>query len=128
MAGIDYSKKLDRIMDLDDNIRFVAVSDMDGNIITSTARQGRDMYLSPDETKDTLLHAAAAWKSRMKHYGKIGRGMYTLAAYEKLRRVTIPLKSDHLLLVTIDNEGGQKQIVDRILNEVIVGDYTNPNY
>lgn len=125
---VDYEKKLQRILDLDENIRFVAISDMNGNPLATKHKENTELYLSLDESKETLKHAAVAWKSRMKHYDKIGRGLYTLAVYEKLRRVTIPLKSDHLLLVTIDNKGGQKQIIDKILNEVIIGDYTNPIY
>lgn len=125
-GDIDYTRKLERVMALDENIRFAAVSDMEGTLITFSARNDKNLYLSPEDTQDTLRHAATAWKSRMKHYDKIGKGLYTLAVYEKLRRVTIPLKSDHLLLVTIDSHGGQKQIVDKILNEVIVGDYTGP--
>jgi hypothetical protein len=46
----------------------------------------------------------------------------TLAVYEKLRRATIPLPSGNLLLVTIDNAGGQQQIMEKILNEVKIRD------
>jgi hypothetical protein len=48
--------------------------------------------------------------------------LYTLAVYEKLRRATIPLPSGNLLLVTIDNAGGQQQIMEKILNEVKIRD------
>ena len=121
---LGYSDKLQRILNIDENIRFAIVSDMEGNPIISKSKDGMNRYLSPEETQETLQHAAAAWKSRMKHYDKIGNGIYTLAVYEKLRRVTVPLKSGNLLLVTIDNQGGQQQIVDKILNEVLYHDYT----
>jgi hypothetical protein len=78
--------------------------------------------LSPDETQETIHHAITAWKSREKHYPKIGDGLYTLAVYEKLRRATIPLPSGNLLLVTIDNAGGQQQIMEKIINEVKIHD------
>ena len=118
------NEKLERIMAIDDNIRFVAISDMDGNPIISKSRQGSDLYLSPEDTQDTLRHAASAWKSRMKYYDKIGEGLYTLAVYEKLRRATIPMPDGNILLVTIDNAGGQKQILDKILNEARYHDPT----
>ena len=111
-------------MELDENIRFAAVASMNGSVLASVSKTGAELYLSPTETQETLQHAASAWQSRMKHYGKIGMGLYTLAVYEKLRRVTVPLRSGNLLLVTIDNKGGQKQIVDKILNEVRFQDYT----
>ncbi|NIM26250.1 MAG: hypothetical protein GTN97_04415 [Nitrosopumilaceae archaeon] len=116
--------KLDRILSIDENIRFAAICDMDGNQIASKSREGTNLLLSTEETQDTLKHAALAWKSRMKHYDKIGKGLYTLAVYEKLRRVTIPTPEGNILLVTIDNSGGQKQILDQVLNEVLYHDYT----
>ena len=116
--------KVDQILALDENIRFVAISDLDGNLIVSKSKEGTDLYLSPESTKDTLHHAASAWKSRMKHVDEIGRGLYTIAVYEKLRRVTMPLADDRILLVTIDNAGGQKQILDELLNLVVYKDYT----
>ena len=110
-------------MDLDENIRFSGICDMEGNLEVTGQREGVQNYLTPEETQDTLKHAVSAWKSRMKHYDKIGKGLYTLAVYEKLSRVTLPLPDNYLLLVTIDKKGGQKQIVNRILNQ-IYGDYT----
>ena len=118
------SALIEKILSIDDNIRFVAISDLEGNMISSKAREGANLYLSPESTKETLRHAASAWKSRMKHFDEIGRGLYTLAVYEKLRRVTMPLGDNRLLLVTIDNAGGQKQILDALLNEVVYKDYT----
>ena len=115
---------VDRILALDENIRFAAIADLDGNMILSKSQEGTKLYFSPESTKDTLRHAATAWKSRMKHVDEIGRGLYTIAVYEKLRRVTMPLSGDRILLVTIDNAGGQKQILDALLNLVVYKDYT----
>ena len=115
---------VDKILALDENIRFAAIADLDGNMILSKSQEGTNLLLSPESTKDTLRHAATAWKSRMKHVDEIGKGLYTIAVYEKLRRVTMPLSDDRILLVTIDNAGGQKQILDALLNEVVYKDYT----
>ncbi len=114
---------VDKILALDENIRFAAIADLDGNMILSKSQEGTNLYLSPESTKDTLHHAATAWRSRMKHVDEIGRGLYTIAVYEKLRRVTMPLADDRILLVTIDNAGGQKQILDELLNLVVYKDY-----
>ena len=122
--ALKYETLTKKIIEMDENIRFVAVANMDAEILAYTSQANTNLLLSPEDTKETLQHAVSAWKSRMKHYDKIGEGLYTLAVYEKLRRVTIPLPSGNLLLVTIDNSGGQKQIIDRILNVVKFHDYT----
>ncbi len=120
---MEHEKLLNRIMDLDENIRFAGICNMEGRLELKKQRDGVEPLLSPSETDETLQNAVTSWKSRMKHYDKIGKGLYTLAVYEKLRRVTLPLPDNYLLLVTIGKEGGQKQIVDRILNQ-LYGDYT----
>ena len=119
---MEHENLLNRIMELDENIRFAGICDMDGHLELKKQREGIETLLSPDETQDTLLHAVSSWKSRMKHYDKTGKSLYTLAVYEKLRRVTVPLPDNYLLLVTIGKEGGQKQIVDMILSW-IYGDF-----
>lgn len=121
---LNYEGVMHRLFDLDENIRFAAVANMNGEIIATHSRPNTNLYLSHDDTLDTIQHAISAWKSREKHYDKVGQGLYTLAVYEKLRRATIPLPSGNILLVTIDNSGGQQQIMEKILNEVKVHDYT----
>ena len=119
---IEYSTFLNRLFNLDKNIRFVAVANKSGDILAKATKSDTNLFLSPDETQETIHHAITAWKSREKHYAKIGDGLYTLAVYEKLRRATIPLPSGNLLLVTIDNAGGQQQIMEKIINEVKIHD------
>jgi len=119
---IEYSNFLNRLFNLDKNIRFVAVANKSGDILAKATKSDTNLFLSPDETQETIHHAITAWKSREKHYPKIGDGLYTLAVYEKLRRATIPLPSGNLLLVTIDNAGGQQQIMEKIINEVKIHD------
>ena len=121
---IDYGSLVHRLFNLDKNIRFAAVANKSGNILAKGSKPDTNLFLSPEETQETIHHAITAWKSREKHYPKIGEGLYTLAIYEKLRRATIPLPSGNLLLVTIDNAGGQQQIMDKIINEVKIHDYT----
>ena len=121
---IEYENLVNRLFTLDENIRFVAVANKSGEILAKGSKPDTHLFLSPEETQETLHHSITAWKSREKHYPKIGEGLYTLAVYEKLRRATIPLPSGNLLLVTIDNAGGQQQIMDKIINEVKIHDYT----
>ena len=119
---IEYGNLVNRLFNLDTNIRFAAIANKSGEILAKGSKSDTNLFLSPEETQETIHHAITAWKSREKHYSKIGDGLYTLAVYEKLRRATIPLPSGNLLLVTIDNAGGQQQIMEKIINEVKIHD------
>ncbi len=121
---MDFEHLLDRIMELDDNIRHARVCDMNGNVVCSRKRTGVVNLLTENETQESLKYSVNSWKIRNELAYKIGKGRYVLAAYEKLKRVTMPLGGDHLLLVSIDNKGGQMDIVEKLENE-LHGDYTH---
>ncbi|RNJ77166.1 MAG: hypothetical protein D9C04_00160 [Nitrosopumilus sp. B06] len=111
-------------MNSDVNIRHSIVTDIEGNILSTNHREGIQNYLSPEETAASLKRAASAWKGRKQLCSKIGRGMYAVAAFEKITRMTFPLEDTNLIFVSMGsdsvrtdfNEGGQKQIVEHVLN------------
>jgi len=116
-------KLLMRIMDSDPNIRHSIVSDNEGKILAIHHRPGVTNYLSKEETEASLKRAAVAWKGRNELSPKIGRGLYAIAAFEKITRMTFPLGNDNLIFVSLGSdqtrtdlhEGGQKQIVEHVL-------------
>ncbi len=126
-----FEKLLQRIMDSDVNIRHCLAADADGNIISVNHREGVTNYLSEDETAASLKRAAEAWKGRKQLASKIGKGLYAVAAFEKVTRITFPLGDSHLLFVSLGSEqmrqdlnaGGQQQIVQHVLH-ILDGDPT----
>jgi len=121
---MDFDNLLKRIMDSDPNIRHSIVTDNEGNILTTSHREGVTNYLSPEETTSSLKRAAIAWKGRKELSPKIGRGLYAIAAFEKITRMTFPLEEENLIFVSLSSDetrtdlhaGGQKQIVEHVLN------------
>jgi len=118
-------------MDSDPNIRHSIISDNEGNILAIHHRPGITNYLSQEETAASLKRAAIAWKGRNELRSKIGKGLYAIAAFEKITRMTFPLGEDNLIFVSLGSdqtrtdlhEGGQKQIVEHVLN-ILSGDPT----
>ena len=121
---MNFENLLKRIMDSDINIRHSIITDIEGNILTSGHRDGITNYLSQEETKSSLKRAANAWKGRRELMPKIGKGQYAVAAFEKITRMTFPLGEDNLIFVSMGSdsvrsnmhEGGQKQIIEHVLN------------
>jgi len=113
---MDFMKLLMKIMDSDPNIRHSIIADNEGTIITTYHRPGITNYLSKEETEASLRRAAVAWKGRNEISPKIGKGLYAIAAFEKITRMTFPLGDDNLIFVSLGPGGGQKQIVEHILN------------
>ena len=128
---MSFKQLLQRIMDSDVNIRHSVITDAEGNIITVNHRLGVINYLTEEETAASLKRAASAWKARKQLSPKIGKGLYAVAAFEKITRITFPLGDNNLIFVSMGSdttrmdlhEGGQKQIIQHVLN-ILSGDPT----
>jgi hypothetical protein len=122
--SMNFENLLRRIMDSDVNIRHSIVTDAEGSILTTSHREGITNFLSPEETASSLRRAAIAWKGRKELSHKIGNGLYAVAAFEKITRMTFPLGDENLIFVSMGSdqtrtdmhEGGEKQIVQHVLN------------
>ena len=113
---MDHQKLIDTIMDHDSNIRFTSICNMVGDLQVSRQKKGIEKFLNKEDTQQSLEYASKAWiHARRPYFKKIGKGLYTLTAYEKLKRVTIPLPDGFLLLATMDKTSEQNQIIDGIL-------------
>ena len=121
---MNFENLLKKIMNSDINIRHSIITDIEGNTLATSHRDGVTNYLSPEETAASLKRAAAAWKGRKALKPKIGSGLYAVAAFEKITRMTFPLGEENLIFVSMGSdtvrtdlhEGGQKQIVEHVLN------------
>jgi len=116
---MEHQVVIDTIMNSDENIRYATICNKDGEFQISREKKGLERYLSPEETIESLKNASKAWRhSRAPLFKKIGKGLYTLTTYEKLKRITIPLENEFLLLVTMDNTGTLNKSIDRIVKMV----------
>jgi len=99
--------------------RVAMICDHDGNILWNSIRDNITSYLSMDETKESLKRSIKSWQERDKLSAKIGNGRYAIVAYDKIKRITVPLPNDHLLFVSLEGEEfGNVQNIMTIVNWV----------
>ncbi len=122
---MNFKKLLEKVMDSDQYVRFAAISDMNGHTIDSKTKQGISNFLPAKEMDFSIKRAAESWKSRNKVDNYLGQGRYVLAVYENVKRITVRVDDEHIMLVALDNRGGQKDLVERI-TAILEGDYTIP--
>jgi len=99
-----HEKLLDMLMAFNPLVRFTAVCSKDGEIEWSSQRDNVANIIPIEKTKASITRAVESWKARedLSENGT-GRGMYTITAYEKIKRITIPLDDDHILFISTDN-------------------------
>ncbi|MDX1372052.1 MAG: hypothetical protein R3321_06260 [Nitrososphaeraceae archaeon] len=103
------------IIDMDTKIRFAGICDESGEIKYGGQREGLENVLKNEETRRSNLQALARWGLRNSLSPKIGKGKYAMAEYEKIKRITIPLEDEHLLLVTTEVEADHAKIINNII-------------
>lgn len=97
---MDYGKLCNDIFALDQKIRFVAICDRSGGIRYGGLREGTKSFLSSEQTKESVQQAWNRWKVRDAMESSIGKGKFAMAEYEKVKRFTVPVDNEHLLLVS----------------------------
>lgn len=113
---MDYNKLCKDILNLDPKVRYAGVCDETGTTKHGGQREGVKNLLTSEETKKSNMQALARWGLRNALVPKIGKGKYSMAEYEKLKRITFPLEESELLLVTTEVDANHKKIINNILD------------
>ena len=100
-----YEKLLHMLMDYDVTILFTAIGDTSGNILWNTTRNDSKVKVPLSEIKKTLLRESADWIERCKieDSDDLGRALYNIASFQKIKQITVPLDAFHLLMIYVDN-------------------------
>jgi hypothetical protein len=99
-----HEKLLNMLMEFNPLVRYTAVCSKDGEIEWQSKRDNVTNIISLEDTKESIKRSVESWKAR-KELSKsgTGRGMYAITAYEKIKRITVPLDDDHILFISTDN-------------------------
>ena len=123
--GIDYeflNLFCKSILAKDKSIRWAAIVNKNGVILTQKVRDGVKLLLTEEENEEYAATAIARQKTRGRFEPKIGKMEYAFGRYERLLRATIPMNENYYLLITFDIE--EKNFDTVIMNKIIphIGD------
>ncbi len=108
----EYEKFFDKVLKLDENIRFVAVYD---GQLNAKFKEGIQRFFTDEEIKSSLSEALDRWSSRKKMSFKIGEPKFAMAEYAKVNRITFPLDNDGIVLVTTELGVDVSKLVDKVI-------------
>ena len=99
-----HEKLLNMLMEFSPLIRFTAVCSNDGEIEWHSQRDNITNIIPLEETKASIKRISESWNTRegLSVHGT-GRGLYNITAFEKIKRITIPLDEEHILFISTDN-------------------------
>lgn len=101
------------ILDLDETIRFAGIANMRRTIVSAKYRAGLVPLLTQDETIESIEHSVLRMSTRKLIESKLGKTIYSITFYEKVKRAVIPIGKDgnFILMVSFDNEADHDSII-----------------
>ena len=72
--------------------------------------------LTEEETREANIQTWAIWSVRGPFTSKIGRAKYTVTEFEKIKRISMPIDNNYLLMVTAEVNINHDDLIKRILN------------
>jgi len=113
---VDFTLMLNVLMNTNPNIRFAAICDMDGKILAKRSNQRVVNLVPTNITENHLQRAANSWKQRFELEGNAGKGLYAIAAYKKIKRISIPLGRKNILFMSILNKDDESKGIENELD------------
>jgi hypothetical protein len=101
------------IIDLDKTVRFAGIANIRRTIVSAKYRSGLVPLLTKEETIESLEQSVLRMSTRRLMEAKLGKTIYSITFYEKVKRAVIPIgkDGDFILLVSFDNEADHDSII-----------------
>ena len=105
------------ILNFDNSIRWVGITDQNGIIINEQNRKGVKLLLTKEENQESAINTIIRQKTRTKFEEKIGKLSYAFGRYKNLTRSIIPINENYYLILTMDFD---QYDFDKIIMEKII--------
>jgi hypothetical protein len=101
------------ILDADESIRFVGIATLTGAILAMKYRANLIPLLTKEETASSIKYSVWRVESRRVLEEKLGKTLYVIATYEKIKRATIPVgqEGQSILIISFDIESDAESII-----------------
>jgi hypothetical protein len=101
------------ILSADESIRFVGIATITGAILAMKYRANLVPLLTQEETASSVKYSVWRVESRRVLEEKLGKTLYVIATYEKIKRATIPVgqEGQSILVISFDNDSDAELII-----------------
>jgi hypothetical protein len=105
------------VLKLDKSIRWVGIANKHGILLNTEHREGLHPLMTDEENEEYAHLTVTRHKTRIKFQPATGPLIYALGKYEKLNRVTLAIRENYYLLITLDAE---EKNFDHIITEKVI--------
>ena len=101
------------ILGTDESIRFVGIATLTGAILATKYRADLMPLLTQEEIASSIKYSVLRVESRRVLEEKLGKTLYVIATYEKVKRATIPVgqEGQSILVISFDKDSDVDSII-----------------
>ena len=112
---MNYENFCSQILECNPKIRFATAYDEWAVRVGGGMRQGITNLLSENKENELVNLSVMDWKARKEMSKWLGKTIFTLAEYDKVKRFSFYLGDDHLLLVSTEKEADTNEVVESVI-------------
>ena len=115
---MDYNELIKQVLNLQPQIKFVAVVNVKGEIVSGGPKENVEQLLVGDESKMSIHYSIQKRDIYTNLAYKIGKERSAITEFEKAAIISIPINSNELFLVRTDNGIDYLKIVDFVISKI----------
>ncbi|QLH02461.1 hypothetical protein C5F47_02220 [Nitrosopumilus cobalaminigenes] len=112
---MDFDKLFSDVLNVDSSIRYAAIQNNAGKIITGGFRENINPILNDEDLQMMHHYASQRWQTRKNIEHKLGPAKYAMAEYNEIKRISFPIDERHLLMVTTEINTDHTNVISKIL-------------
>ena len=116
-STVSNEDKCKKILEIDDTIKFAGIFTRDGQILAVQYKSGSAPFFDDINTEFSVSKQILLAMENTQGREKLGQLMYSVMAYENLKRATFTLDVG-ILLVSFDKSGDENKIINKIIYDV----------
>lgn len=109
--------KCKKILEIDDSIKFAGISSNNGQILAAQYKPDYAPFFDDENTEFLVSKQILSAMENTHGKEKLGQLMYSVMAYENLKRATFSL-DDGILLISFDKSGDENEIIHKIIYDI----------
>lgn len=121
MMAINYDELSKQVLDLDPKVRFAGVVNSKGELVAGGQKENVEKILSDNEMSMSIHYALQKRDLYTNLAYKIGPEKSSIAEYERVTMISIPINSQELFLISTEPRVDYFKIIDHVYS-VIVSD------
>ena len=116
-STVSNDEKCKKILEIDGTIKFVGISSNDGQILAAQYKPGSAPFFDDINTEFLVSKQILLAMENSQGKENFGKLLYSVMAYENLKRATFTLDNG-ILLISFDKSGDEHEIINKIIYDV----------